>query len=343
MKAAVLHKIGEPLRVEDVPVPQVGPDAVLVETRTCGLCRTDVHIQDGLAYVPELPHIPGHEPAGVIADLGAEVSGLKIGQRVAVYLFDTCGQCYFCRAGRDAQCTQLHGLLGVTRNGGFAEYFVTPAKNVFPLPDTVPFEIGGLTSCAVITAVHAFRRSRLGLNDVAVVMGSGGVAQPLIQILAAAGVRVVAVSRSEAKLDLARRLGARLALRADQPDLAKTVQQFAGEWVGAGVQCAFDCVGLSSTMKEAASYLMRGGQLIVVGEEPEFPEVDTIQIAQRELEIIGSRNGSRQDFVDSLSMLAAGIISPPISREYPLEQINEALEFLRSGRAAARIIVRISE
>jgi len=231
--------------------------------------------------------------------------------------------------------------LGVTRNGGFAEYFVTPAKNVFPLPDTVPFEIGGLTSCAVITAVHAFRRSRLGLNDVAVVLGSGGVAQPLIQILAAAGVRVVAVSRSEAKLDLARRLGARLALRADQPDLAKTVQQFAGEWVG--VQCAFDCVGLSSTMKEAASYLMRGGQLIVVGEEPEFPEVDTIQIAQRELEIIGSRNGSRQDFVDSLSMLAAGIISPPISREYPLEQINEALEFLRSGRAAARIVVRIRE
>lgn len=343
MKAAVLYKTREPLRVEEVPMPRVGPDDVLVETRTCTLCRTDVHIQDGLAYIPQLPHVPGHEPAGVIAELGENVCSFRVGQRVAVYLFDTCGACYYCRVGRDAQCTNLKGVLGVTRNGGFAEYFVTPAKNVFPLPDNVPFEIGGLTSCAVITAVHAFRRSRLGPNDTAVVIGAGGVAQPLIQILNAAGVRVVAVSRSLAKLDLATQLGASLALCIDEPGLEEKIKEFAGDSGGNGAQCAYDCVGLASTMRKAATYLMRGGQLVVIGEEPEFPEIDTIQIAQRELEIIGSRNGSRQDFLDSLSMLSAGILNPPISRTFRLEEINEALQHLRSGEAPARLAIVVKE
>jgi D-arabinose 1-dehydrogenase-like Zn-dependent alcohol dehydrogenase len=340
MKAAVLREIGKPLRIEDVPVPQIGPDEVLVETRTCGICRTDLHITDGLAYVPELPHIPGHEPAGVVAGVGENVSGLQVGQRVVPYLFLSCGQCAYCRVGRDALCTNLKGVLGVTVNGGFAEYFVAPARNVFPLPDNVSFEKGGLTSCAVITALHAFRRSRLGPNDAAVLVGAGGVAQPLIQLLKAAGVRVIAVSRSEEKLSIARQLGADWVRRADAPScaMAKQIREFAG---GDGAACVYDCVGSSSTMNESASFVRRGGQIIVLGEEPEVPSVDTIQIAQRELEIIGSRNGSRQDFVDAIAMLASGMIAPPVARTFPLEQINEALHFVRSGQAHARVVITV--
>ncbi len=308
MKAAVLHKIGKPLSIEDVPVPQIGPNEVLVETRTCGLCRTDLHICDGLVYIPELPRILGHEPAGVVAQVGENVSGFEVGQHVVPYLFLTCGQCYYCRVGRDSQCTNSKGVLGVTVNGGFAEYFVAPAKNLFVFPDNVPFETAGLTSCAVITAMHAFRRSRLGPNDTAVVLGAGGVAQSLIQILNVVGVRVVAISRSQEKLDKARQLGARLVLRVDAHDIAQQIKEFAG---GDGAQFVYDCVGLSSTMKDSASYVMRGGQIIVIGVEPEFPEIDIIQIVQRELEIIGSRNGSREDFVDTIAMLASGIITPP--------------------------------
>ena len=340
MKAAVLHEIGKPLRIQEVPVPAIGPDEVLVETRACGICRTDLHICDGLAYVPKLPHIPGHEPAGVVAQVGENVTNLSVGQRVAPNLFFTCGQCYYCRNGRDTQCTDLKGLLGVSVNGAFAEYFVAPAENLFVLPDNISFEVGGLIGCAVVTALHATRRARLFLNDTAVVLGTGGVGQVLISILLACGVRVIAISRSQEKLEIARKLGAHLALQAGAPDITKQIKVFAD---GDGVKCVFDCVGSSSTMKDSADYVMRSGQIIVIGEEPEFPEIDTIQIAQRELEIIGTRNGTKQDTIDAIAMVAAGIVTPPIARTYPLSQINEALQFMRSGQANARIVIVIKE
>jgi len=340
MKAAVLHEIGKPLRIEDVPVPEIGPDEVLVETRACGICRTDLHICDGLAYVPKLPHIPGHEPAGIVAKVGENVTELAVGQRVVPNLFFTCGQCYYCHVSRDTQCRNLKGLLGVSVNGAFAEYFVAPAENLFVLPDNIPFEVGGLVSCAVVTALHAVRRTRLSLNDTAVVLGAGGVGQVLISILKAAGVKVIATSRSQNKLEIARKLGAHLVLQAVEEEITKQIRAFAG---GDGVQCVFDCVGSSSTMKDSADYVMRGGQIIVIGEEPEFPEIDTILIAQRELEIIGTRNGTKQDTADAIAMVSAGLVAPPIARTYPLEQINEALQFMRSGRASARIVLVIKD
>lgn len=126
MKAAVLRKLKQPLAIEEVAMPAIGPDDVLVETHACGICRTDLHIQDGLAYVPKLPHILGHEPAGVVASVGSRVRDIQVGQRVVPHLFVTCGRCANCRAGRDAQCLHSGGVLGVTLPGAFAEYFAAP-------------------------------------------------------------------------------------------------------------------------------------------------------------------------------------------------------------------------
>lgn len=338
MKAAMLYEIGKPLRIEDVPLPEIGPDEVLVETKACGICRTDLHICDGLAYLPQLPHIPGHEPAGVVAKVGENVRGISVGERVVPNLFFTCGRCYYCRVGRDTQCTDLKGLLGVSVAGAFAEYFKAPAENLFVLPDNVSFEVGGLISCAVVTALHATRRAKLSLNDTAVVLGAGGVGQVLIQMLKAAGVRVIAISRSAEKIEIARKLGAHLALQAGRSDIKEQIKTFAG---GNGVRCVFDCVGSSSTMRDSADYVMRGGQIIVIGEEPEYPQIDTIQIAQRELEIIGTRNGTKQDTIDAIEMVGAGIITPLIARTFPLERINEALQFMRGGQAHGRVVIVI--
>lgn len=336
MKAAVLHEIGNPLRIEDVPIPEIGPDDVLVQTKACGICRTDLHIYDGLAYIPQLPHILGHEPSGIVTEVGQNVSGFKTGQRVVPHLFFTCGNCYYCRVGSDAQCTSLTGLLGVLNDGAFAEFFVAPAENLFVLPNQVSFEAGGLSSCAAITAIHAIRRTRLGPNDTAVIVGSGGIGQILVQILKASGVNIVATSRTQGKLDTAKKLGANLVLQQGHPDTLKEIKKFAG---GDGVQCVFDCVGTSSTMKASAQYVMRGGQIIVIGEEPEFPEIDTIQIAQRELEIIGTRNGSRQDIDDVIGMLATGIVNPPIAETFLLAEVNQALDLMRIGGVNGRIVI----
>lgn len=337
MRAAVLTAIGQPLELTEVPIPEIGPDEVLIETHACGICRTDIHIQDGLAYVPSLPHILGHEPAGVVVQLGDRVSGIKVGQRVAPHLFITCGHCHYCRTGRDAQCLHVGGILGVTTHGGFAEYFKAPAQNVLPLPDAVPFDIGGLTSCAVITALHAYRRARVRVGDTAVVLGTGGIGQILIQILKHAGARVVGMSRSRRSLELAQEAGADLLLTLED-EVAGSVIDFSG---GLGAACVFECVGIAATMQIAARCIMRGGQIIVIGEEPDFPAIDTIQIAQREIEIIGSRNGSRQDAADAIDWMARGIIRPPIVQRLPLEEINSGLQLVREGSAHGRVVVTI--
>jgi len=241
MKAACLEAIGRPLVIGDVPAPRIGPDEVLIETRTCGICRTDIHIQDGLAYVPQLPHVPGHEPAGLVHEVGAEVADIHVGQRVVPHLFLTCGQCAYCRNGRDAQCSRVRGIIGVTTGGGFAEYFKAPARNLLVLPEGVPFDVGGLTSCAVITAVHAYRRARLQVGDAVLILGAGGIGQILIQILKYAGARVIVLTRSHDSLRIAQQLGADLCLTSNDEAARRIVEYAEGE----GVACVFECVGIS--------------------------------------------------------------------------------------------------
>lgn len=340
MKAAVLKQIKRPLEVVDVPIPDFGPDDVLVRTRTCGICRTDLHIQDGLAYVPTLPHIPGHEPSGVVEKIGAQVKGFTVGQRVIPHLFLTCGCCRACRTGHEAQCTNIRGIIGVTRPGGFAEYFVAPARNLIPIPDVVSDDVAGLASCAVITAVHAFRRAHLAVGEIAVVIGAGGIGLIMLQLLKNAGVRTIALSRSKVSLKLATQNGADSVVSLDADDPVAKVLTLGD---GAGADCVFDMVGLAATMKISADIAARGARIVVIGEEPEFPAIDTITIAQRELEIIGSRNGGFQDAVDALEFMSADIIQPRIDRRFRLSEINLALDYVRSGAAHGRVVVVVEE
>jgi propanol-preferring alcohol dehydrogenase len=180
----------------------------------------------------------------------------------------------------------------------------------------------------------------LGLGETAVVLGVGGIGQILIQILTKAGVRVVAISRSPRSLEIAAGLGAELCLALEASDAGRRVQQLSG---GAGAACVFDCVGTAATMQRASECLKRGGQIIVIGEEPEYPAIDSIQIAQRELEIIGARNGSRQDAAETIDLVARRIINPPIAARYPLERLNEAFDLVRSGKAHGRVVVNVND
>ena len=339
MKAAVMHEVAKPMRIENIAVPEIGPEEVLVETRTCGICGTDLHILSGFGYVPPLPHILGHEPAGVVAAVGNKVTNLKPGDRVAPYLFINCEHCYYCRVGRHEQCTELKGIVGVLVPGAFAEYFKAPAANLYALPDNVAFDVGGLLADAVVTSVHAYKRSGLHLGDTAVVMGSGGVGLTLVQILKAAGVRVAAVDRSHASVNLAKQMGADVVGKSTDPETAAKIEDFTH---GFGAQCVFDCVGKSQTIKEGADYVMKCGRIVVIGEERDDLSINTTEIAQRELEIIGSRNGTRQDMLEAIGLVEAGIVKPQIARHFPLDEINNAFDFLRRG-TLGRVIIEIGK
>ena len=223
--------------------------------------------------------------------------------------------------------------------GAFAEYFKAPGANLFPLSEKVPFDVGGLVADAVVTAVHAVGRSGLQAGETAVVLGAGGIGQVLIQLLRSRGIRVVAVSRSDAKLALARECGAHLVLRSGEPETASTLREFTGT---GGAQCVFDCVGSAQTLRDSADYVIRCGRIIVIGEERDDTPINTTEIAQRELEIIGSRNGTRRDTVEAIKLLEAGVVNPPIAQRFRLEEINEAYDAVRHG-ASGRVVVVVKE
>lgn len=128
MKAAVLEELGAPLQILDVPIPEIGDDEVLVRTMCCGICGTDLHMVEGFGYVPKLPHIPGHEPSGVVERVGRSVTTFKPGDRVVPHLFLTCGRCRYCLEGRDSMCADLKGIIGVLVDGALAEVSKRPRR-----------------------------------------------------------------------------------------------------------------------------------------------------------------------------------------------------------------------
>ncbi|WP_146607514.1 alcohol dehydrogenase catalytic domain-containing protein [Spongiactinospora gelatinilytica] len=336
MRAALLTGIGRPLEIREVPVPRIGPDEVLIRTLSSGVCRTDLHVQDGLAYVPRLPHIMGHEPAGVVVERGAAVSDFEVGQVVVPHLFVADRDCRFTRAGAHAQALHLRGIIGVTLPGGFAEYFTAPAGNLLKVPEGLDPRIAGLSSCAVVTALHAYRRGTVTPAETAVVIGAGGIGQIVLQILADAGIAAAAIDAREDNLAAAARNGAGHTALASAPDRVARIRAWAGD---DGADLVIDLVGSSASMADAAQYVRRRGRIVVVGEEPDFPGISSTTIAQRELEIVGSRNGDRRDQQDALRLLAEGVITPPLDEEYPLERSNEALARLRGGQARGRVVI----
>jgi len=337
MRAAVLVELKKPLSIEDLPVPQISSDEVLVETKFCGICGTDLHIMEGRGYVPKLPHVLGHEPSGVVKQVGSSVRSFKPGDRVVPYLFITCGRCSYCKAGRESMCAELRGIIGVTTGGAFAQFFKAPASNLFQLPESVPFDIGALTADAVITSVHAvYDRGGLQSAKSAAVVGAGGVGQVIIQLLKNLGIPVIAVTRSEAKLAVARSMGANEAWKAGEPNIGPRSREFSPD----GIDVVFDCVGSEDSMKDSLAMVKRCGRIVVVGEEDARFPADSTEIAQHELEIVGSRNGSRRNMEAGLQLLAKGVIRPVISDVFALEDANRAIERVHRG-ASGRVVLKV--
>jgi propanol-preferring alcohol dehydrogenase len=340
MHAAVLHAIGEPLRLEEVAEPEAGPGEVLVRTKACGICGTDLHIVDGWGYVPRLPHILGHEPAGVVAAVGAGVSDFQAGDRVVPNIFFTCGNCRCCRTNRETLCLSLKGILGVlTYPGAYAGYFKIPARQLFHLPEAISFEEGGLIADAVVCAVHAvYDRARVRLHDLTLVLGVGGVGSTVLQVARAAGARVIALDRGETRVELALQLGAMAAIDVDRDDVAARIRTLTD---GLGVDVAVDCVGSAGTLSTAVRSLRRGGRLVILGYTQEAYPLDPREVAVNELEVVGVRSGGRQNTAQAIELVAQGKVKPVIGARFPLQEANAALARLREGNVLGRVVLQV--
>ncbi len=331
MRAALLQRYNAPLVLAEVPAPVAEPGEVVVRTAGCGICRTDLHMIAGIAYRPELPHILGHEPAGHVAALGAGVAGWNIGDRVVPYLFDACGHCAACRAGDHAQCENNAGILGVTRDGGFAELFRVRAENILRVPDEVELDSAGLVSCAAITAVHAIDRGALTAGQRVAVVGAGAIGLMIVQILVAAGYEVHVANRSEDGRRAALAEGATSAFATDDVSRDNSFER------------VFDLVGTAVSMGLAGRLVKRMGRIVVIGEEAEYPAIDSIALAQREIELVGSRNGGRADAGEALRLMAKGVIRPRVARRVTLDGVNDALDAMRAGMVHGRIVVEFPQ
>lgn len=342
MKAAILHKLGQPLVIDEVPIPEPGPGEVLVRTKACGICATDLHILSGWGYEPTLPFIMGHEPAGVVHALGPGVTGFAPGDRVVPNIFHTCGNCRYCRTNRETLCTNLGGILGVLKHqGAYAEYFKVPARQLFHLPATIAFADGAVIADAVVCAMHALKqRAHVYPGDHVLVIGVGGVGLSVLQAARAAGAHVIATDIYEAKLAQARQMGAFALPFTDQPLLAEQVKAATG---GEGVDVVFDCHGAEQTIAQGVNALRKNGRLVIIGYTQERWPLAPQWMSRFELEIVGSRSGGRQDTADAIDLVASRQWQSIVSDRFPLAQINDALALLKSGKALGRIVVTMDE
>ncbi len=337
MKAAVMREVNQRLSIEEVPEPQLEYGEVLVQTKACGICGTDLHILEGTGYKPNLPHILGHEPAGFVAKLGPGVTKFKVGDRVVPNIFFTCGECFFCRTNRETMCTNFKGALGVGINGGYAEYFKAPARNLFLLPSKIGFKEGSVIADAVVTSVHAVRRrAQVKADDIVLVLGVGGVGQSVIQIAKHAGARVFGVARRSQRMEVGAKFGADALINSSTQDVGKTVYELTE---GSGADIAIDNVGTRETFLQALAAVHRGGRIVMVGETDDTLPLTTFKLCVSELDVLGSRSGGREDTVEAIQLVEDGVVTPYVSDSFPLEKINDAFDAIKQGKVMGRAVI----
>jgi NAD+-dependent secondary alcohol dehydrogenase Adh1 len=339
MKAARLHAYHQPLKLDEIDEPRVvGPLDVVVRIGAAGLCRTDLHIQEGQWAEKSqvtLPYTPGHENAGWIQETGSAVTNVEVGDTVIVHPFISCGLCPPCRRGDDMHC--LNGSFpGINRDGGFADFLLTSARSVVGLdPSLEPKDIAALAD-AGLTAIHAVKKAIpvLSASTRAVVIGAGGLGHIGIQCLKAmTPAEIIVLDPSEKALALARQLGADYTVRVDgnQVDTIKEMTD------GLGAEAIIDFVGEHGAIEDGVAMIRDGGFYYVIG-YGENIDIPTIDVISREISFIGNLVGTYNDLQELMTLTAQGKVSLHTST-YPLDAINDAMADLDGGQLQGRGIL----
>jgi L-iditol 2-dehydrogenase len=329
MKALLLKEYRQ-LEVVDFPQPEIAASEVLVRVAACGICGSDVHGYDGSTGRRIPPLVMGHEAAGIIEHVGADVSGFKVGDRVTFDSTVYCGQCDYCKSGRMNLCDSRQ-VLGVScgdyrRHGAFAEFVAVPAHILYRLPNELPLEHAALIE-AVSVAVHAVKRSPPKPADDVVVVGSGMIGLLVIQVLRHAGCRrLVAVDVDDDRLALAKRLGATDVLNAKNEDVAARILELTG---GRGASASWEAVGTTTTVKTAIECVRKGGAVTLVGNVAPTVEIPLQAVVTRELTLFGSC-ASSGEYPECIELMASGAVdvSPLISAATSLDEAPRWFERL---------------
>ncbi|HUJ35709.1 MAG TPA: NAD(P)-dependent alcohol dehydrogenase [Solirubrobacteraceae bacterium] len=340
MKAARLHAYQEPLKLDEIDEPKItGPLDVIVRMGAAGLCRTDLHIQEGQWAEKSqvaLPYTPGHENAGWVDEVGSGVTNVAVGDTVIVHPFIACGLCSPCRRGDDMHC--LSGSFpGINRDGGFAQFLQTSARSVVKLaPGLEPKDIAALAD-AGLTAIHAVKKAVpvLDPGTYAIVIGAGGLGHIGIQCLKAmTSAEIIVIDPSEKALALAGELGADHTVKVEGSKHVDTVREMTD---GLGAEAIIDFVGEKGAIEDGIAMVRDGGFYYVIG-YGENINIPTIDVISREISFIGNLVGTYTDLEELMTLTAQGQVTLHTST-YPLDAINDAMADLDGGRLQGRGIL----
>jgi alcohol dehydrogenase, propanol-preferring len=336
MKAAVLRQFKQPLSIEEVDRPILAGHEVLIQVEACGACHSDVHVADGdwtqLTPIIKQPLILGHEVAGRVVEVGSAVQGVRTGDRVGVpWIYWSCGECEFCQSGHENLCMRQK-ITGVTVDGGYAEFLKAPASHVEKIPDGLSSSQAAPLLCAGLTVYRALKRAGPFAGLRLAVFGIGGLGHLAVQLGIIFGAEVIAIDISDAKLELAKAMGARHVLNAASDNVIKELRNKGRAHVclvSSAARAAYDM---------AFHCLRPTGTLLVVGLPAENICFPPILMAAGEVTVRASAVGTREDLREVLALGAAGRLRCQVESR-PLSQANQVLDDLRHGRATGRIIL----
>lgn len=337
MKAAVVRQFGQPLSIEEVPVPEPGPGQLLVKVVASGVCHTDLHAAEGDWPVkPTLPFIPGHEGVGHVAAVGPGVKGFKEGDAVGVpWLHDACGHCEFCITGWETLCAEQHNT-GYSCDGGYADYVLAAADYTGRLPDKTDFLSMAPILCAGVTTYKGLKETEAKPGEWVAISGIGGLGHVAVQYAKAMGLHVAAVDVAEDKLALARKLGAEVAIDARDGDAAARVVKETGGGAHGVLVTAVSPVAFGQALK----MVRRKGTVSLVGLPPgDFP-TPIFDVVLGRITIRGSIVGTRKDLEEAIAFAAQGLVKPTVAAA-SLEEINQIFDRMKAGQIDGRVVLTL--
>ncbi len=333
MKAAVVPELGASLVIRELQVPDPGPGQVLVKIEASGLCHTDIHAAHGDWPVkPHPPFVPGHEGVGVVVATGPGATLHKTGDRVAIaWLGYACGHCRYCIGGWETLCEEQRNT-GYSIDGAYAEYALADDRYVVAVPDSISSVEAAPLTCAGVTTFKAIKVAGLQPGETAAIFGIGGLGHLALQYARVLGARVIAVDVEDAKLELARELGADYAINARTDDPVKAIAELGGADVAVAAAAA------ERSFEQAYASLRRGGRLACVAlpadDTMTFSIFDTVLSGKS---IIGSIVGTRNDLADVFALHAAGR-TRVIAEPRQLADVNACFDEVLAGRVPARLV-----
>jgi NADPH:quinone reductase-like Zn-dependent oxidoreductase len=340
VKAVRFHEFGsaDVLRVEDLDDPTPGPGQVTVRIRSSALNHLDVDIREGISRFPvQLPYTPGIEVAGEVEAVGAGVEGWQVGDRVNPYIMDTCGQCRYCRSGRESLCL-APGFISFSTGGGYAEKLACTASQLVRIPDAVSFDDAAATQVAFATSWHMlFTRGRLAAGETVMVNSVGsGIGSAAVQLAKLAGAFVIGNASSDEKLAKASELGMDVGINHAREDVAARVLEFTD---GKGVDLVYEHVG-GKLFQAGLDALTKDGRLVICGGHAgEVVDFDIIPFFRTQKSVIGSFVYTREEVERCLELVGRGAIKPLVHRAFPLAEAAEAMLLMERREHFGKLVL----